>query len=121
MSNSTRRSREVRGKKRWPARALALFALIVIGVYALVFFTGNRTAEPKLGIDLQGGTRITLIAKGDVSTASLEEARGIIDAWESGNGSGVVTYHGRMIENLHVDTARRALAMTEAIEARGQE
>ncbi|MES6408262.1 CoA ester lyase, partial [Cutibacterium acnes] len=42
---------------------------------------------------------------------------GIIDAWENGNGSGVVTYQGRMIENLHVDTARRALAMAEAIEA----
>ena len=56
MSNSTRRSREVKGKKRWPARLLALFALIVIGVYALVFFTGSKSAEPKLGIDLQGGT-----------------------------------------------------------------
>jgi len=34
------------------------------------------------------------------------------------DGSGVVTYRGRMIENLHVDTARRTLATHEAIEAR---
>ena len=70
----------------------------------------------------------TLIHPGQVGPANevfapdaeeVAEARGIIDAWENGNGSGVVTYQGRMIENLHVDTARRALAMAEAIEARG--
>lgn len=49
------------------------------------------------------------------SPAEVEDARGVLDAWESGDGSGVVTYHGRMIENLHVDTARRILALADAI------
>lgn len=39
-----------------PGRYLAFFALIVIGLYALVFFTGDGKPNPKLGIDLQGGT-----------------------------------------------------------------
>ena len=33
-------------------------------------------------------------------------------------GTGVVTYNGRMIENLHVDNARRVLAIADAIAAR---
>ena len=32
-------------------------------------------------------------------------------------GPGVVTYNGRMIENLHVESAQRTLAIHEAIEA----
>ena len=34
------------------------------------------------------------------------------------HGRGVVTYDGRMVENLHVDVARRILATDEAIRAR---
>ena len=41
-------------------------------------------------------------------------------AWEDGAGSGVVTYNGRMVENLHVESARRTLAIHEAIEALGR-
>ncbi len=29
----------------------------------------------------------------------------ILEAWEAGAGSGVVTYNGRMVENLHVESA----------------
>jgi len=29
----------------------------------------------------------------------------------------VVTYHGRMVENLHVESARRTLTMHDAIRA----
>src|SRR4051812_146647 len=35
----------------------------MVGVYLLVFLTGDKKAEPKLGIDLQGGTRVTLTAR----------------------------------------------------------
>jgi len=34
-------------------------------------------------------------------------------------GRGVVTVDGRMIENLHVDNARRILAVADAIAALG--
>ena len=50
------------------------------------------------------------------SEQAVEDARGILQAWEDGAGSGVVTYNGRMIENLHVESARRTLTMHEAIQ-----
>ena len=42
---------------------------------------------------------------------------GIIAAFEEAeaDGQGVVTVDGRMVENLHVEQARRTLAMAEAI------
>ena len=50
---------------------------------------------------------------------TLADARGIVAAWEEGQGidggSGVVSYRGRMVEALHVDSARRTLAVHEAI------
>jgi citrate lyase subunit beta/citryl-CoA lyase len=51
------------------------------------------------------------------STAAVEEAREIIAAFDAAiaEGKGVVTVNGRMIENLHVDNARRTLAQSEAI------
>jgi citrate lyase subunit beta/citryl-CoA lyase len=53
------------------------------------------------------------------SESAVEEARGILEAWEAGAGSGagVVTYNGRMIENLHVESARRTLSIHEAVSA----
>ena len=110
MSNNTRRSREVKGKKRWPARLLALFTLIVIGVYALVFFTGSKSAEPKLGIDLQGGTRVTLVPQGEEPTSEqLEDARNILENRVNGMGvsgaSVVVDGNTIVIEAAGDDTA----------------
>ncbi len=49
------------------------------------------------------------------SEAAVADARGILAAWEAGQGSGVVTYQGKMIENLHVESATRILSMHEAI------
>ncbi|GAB3068836.1 HpcH/HpaI aldolase/citrate lyase family protein [Phycicoccus sp. Root101] len=49
------------------------------------------------------------------SPEAVEEAKGILRAWEDGAGAGVVTYGGRMIESLHVDTARRVLTVHEAV------
>ena len=51
------------------------------------------------------------------SEAEIEQAGKIIAAFEEAEaaGKGVVTVDGRMIENLHVDNARRTLAQAEAI------
>lgn len=51
------------------------------------------------------------------SDAEIEHARKVIAAFEEGiaAGQGVITVDGRMIENLHVDNARRALAIADAI------
>lgn len=87
MSAQTRRATEFRAKRSWPAKALALFLLIVAVIYALVFFTGDRSATPKLGIDLQGGTRVTLVPQGqDPTPEQLEDARNIIENRVNGMG-----------------------------------
>ncbi len=68
-----------------PGRTLVVFFLGLAISFGLVAIGG--TWKPELGLDLQGGTRITLIAKGNPSAESLDEARGIID--QRVNGSGV--------------------------------
>lgn len=73
-----------------PARYLSLFLALLIGVYLLVFLTGDKKAEPKLGIDLQGGTRVTLTARtpdGSCPTReSLMQAQEIISSRVDGLG-----------------------------------
>ena len=68
-----------------PGRTVAAFFIGLALAFGLVALNG--TWSPKLGLDLQGGTRITLIATGSPTSANLEEARGIID--QRVNGSGV--------------------------------
>ena len=53
------------------------------------------------------------------SDDEVEQARRIIAAFEEAEsaGKGVVTVDGRMIENLHVENARRSLAIADAIAA----
>jgi preprotein translocase subunit SecD len=73
-----------------PYRYLTLFLVLLIGVYALVFLTGDKQAKPKLGIDLQGGTRVTLTARtpdGSRPTRdALIQAQDIITARVNGLG-----------------------------------
>lgn len=53
------------------------------------------------------------------STADIEHSRKVIAAFDEAQaeGRGVVTVDGRMIENLHVENARRILAVADAIAA----
>jgi len=73
-----------------PARYLAIFLALMVGVYLLVFLTGDKKAEPKLGIDLQGGTRVTLTARtpdGSRPTQdALNQAQQIISSRVNGLG-----------------------------------
>jgi preprotein translocase subunit SecD len=73
-----------------PSRYLAVFLVLLIGVYLLVFLTGNKHADVKLGIDLQGGTRVTLTARtpdGSRPTReALSQAQQIISARVNGLG-----------------------------------
>ncbi|MFT4262532.1 MAG: protein translocase subunit SecD [Nocardioides sp.] len=70
-------------------RTLVAFFLALAIAYALVPLGHHKTSpwKPELGLDLQGGTRITLVANGSPSSENLEEARSIID--DRVNGSGV--------------------------------
>ena len=99
---------------------------ILDGVYNDVKDTDGFLAECRQGREM-GFDGKTLIHPGQVEGANevfapsakdVENARGILEAWEAG-GSGVVTYNGRMVENLHVESARRTLSIHEAVEALG--
>jgi preprotein translocase subunit SecD len=73
-----------------PARYLSVFLFMLIGVYLLVFLTGDKRPNPKLGIDLQGGTRVTLTARtpdgSRPSREALAQAQQIIGARVNGLG-----------------------------------
>ena len=49
----------------------------------------------------------------------VEDARELLAAWECRRGGGSRTHRGRMVENLHVEVARRTIATHDAIRARG--
>lgn len=51
------------------------------------------------------------------SQSDIEYSQRVIEAFDDAvsHGKGVITVDGRMIENLHVDNARRVLAVAEAI------
>lgn len=72
-----------------PWRLIATFIGLTAILYGLVFFTAGSNT-PKLGIDLQGGTRITLTAQSsDNATPSRESmtlARDIMERRVNGSG-----------------------------------
>lgn len=100
---------------------------VIDGVYNAVKDIDGFLAECDQGRQM-GFDGKTLIHPGQVDGANtafapseqaVEDARGLIQAWEDGKGSGVVTYNGKMVENLHVESARRTLTIHEAISELG--
>lgn len=98
---------------------------VLDGVYNNVRDAEGFAAECAQGRDF-GFDGKTLIHPGQVeacneifapSAEAVQEAQGIVAAWAAGAGAGVVTYHGKMIERLHVDIAERVLATHAAITA----
>ncbi|GAA2092812.1 protein translocase subunit SecD [Kitasatospora saccharophila] len=77
-----------RSRDGYPGRALALILVVTVGLVALMFGTGNT--KPRLGIDLAGGTSVTLTAKSDdpsaVNKTNLDTAVGIIQKRVNGMG-----------------------------------
>ena len=105
--------------------ARAAGKVILDGVYNDVQDTDGFVSECRQGREL-GFDGKTLIHPSQVDGANdvfapseqaVADARGILEAWEAGAGSGVVTYQGRMIENLHVTSARRTLRIHDTIVA----
>jgi preprotein translocase subunit SecD len=72
-------------RKYRPGRTVAAFFVGLGILFGLVALAGSWT--PRLGLDLQGGTRISLVASGEnVSESSLQEAASIIDSRVNGSG-----------------------------------
>ena len=100
---------------------------VLDGVYNDVKDTEGFLAECTQGRQL-GFDGKTLIHPGQVEGANqafapspeaVDDARGVLEAWESGQGAGVVTYRGRMVENLHVESARRTEVYDAVLERFG--
>jgi preprotein translocase subunit SecD len=99
-------------------RALAVFTALVAALYALVFFTGDKSPTPELGIDLQGGTRVTLTARTpDGSTPSqdsLRQAQQIIETRVNGlgvSGSEVVIDGDNLVITVPGDDSSQARSL----------
>lgn len=99
--------------------------VIIDGVYNDVKNAEGFQAEATQGFEL-GFDGKTLIHPSQVeptnttwapSADDVDYARRVIEAFTEAeaDGRGVVTVDGRMIENLHVDNARRTLAIADAI------
>lgn len=102
---------------------------IVDGVYNDVRDPDGFLAEARQGQAL-GFDGKTLVHPSQVEPTNdvwapaaddVAHARRMIEAFEAAEaeGRGVITVDGRMIENLHVDNARRVLAVADAIAALG--
>jgi citrate lyase subunit beta/citryl-CoA lyase len=116
-----------------PHLAVALAAareagkVILDGVYNDVKDLDGFRAECVQGAEM-GFDGKTLIHPSQVEIANdvwaptadeVDHARRVIAAFQEGlaDGRGVITVDGRMIENLHVENARRAIATADAIAA----
>ena len=61
-----------------PWALLSAFFLVLFLLLLAAFAVADRGLSPKLGIDLQGGTRVTLIPKGQPDESDLKLAQDII-------------------------------------------
>ncbi|MER7071577.1 CoA ester lyase [Terrabacter sp. NPDC000476] len=107
--------------------ARAAGVAVLDGVFNDVSDAEGFHAEARQGREL-GFDGKTLIHPAQVGPANevfapdpgqVDDARAVIAAFEEAQaqGRGVATLNGRLIENLHVDTARKVLATAEAIAA----
>lgn len=116
-----------------PHLSIALLAareagkVVIDGVYNDVKDPDGFEAECRQGTEM-GFDGKTLIHPSQVEPANrvwapsaeeIDDATRVIAAFDEAvaAGKGVVTVDGRMIENLHVDNARRTLAVANAIDA----
>ncbi|GGF41264.1 hypothetical protein GCM10007298_41290 [Williamsia phyllosphaerae] len=101
-----------------PVRMLTIFFLLMAIVFGLVFFTGGGKPEPKLGIDLQGGTRVTLTARTPDGSApakdQLDKAKQIIEQRVNGlgvGGSEVITDGNNLVITVPGTDGRQARSL----------
>ena len=108
-----------------PWRYVATFVGIVVVLYALVFLTGDRKPNPKLGIDLEGGTRVTLTARTATGQPPTREqltlAREIIDQRVNGlgvSGAEVVQDGNNLTITVPGDQGQRAKDLAQTAQLR---
>jgi preprotein translocase subunit SecD len=95
-----------------PGRLLIVLAVILVILFGIMGLT--KSWKPKLGLDLRGGTTITLTAKslaggGKVTAEQLTEAKNIISSRVNGAGVGEseITTSGSNLINVAVPGSNR--------------
>ncbi len=82
--------RSASGREVPPWQPLSAFVILLAIVYSLIAFTGGGSFSPKLGIDLQGGTRVTLTARTESgqkpTKEQLDQAKQIIETRVNARG-----------------------------------
>ncbi|MBM7278774.1 protein translocase subunit SecD [Gordonia rubripertincta] len=123
---STAKAAKSAGKRSRPSREIppwrplvAFLALLAV-VYGLIYFTGPKTLEPKLGIDLQGGTRVTLTARTEdgkePTRQQLDQAKQIIEQRVNGlgvSGSEVVVTGNNLVITVPGEDGAQAKSLSQ--------
>ncbi|MFE8940239.1 protein translocase subunit SecD [Streptomyces sp. NPDC007872] len=105
-----KKGRRPAGGQSRPGRALALILIAMVALTGGMFWSGHTT--PRLGIDLAGGTSITLKAKADpgqesaVNETNMNTAVGIIERRVNGLGVSEAEVQTQGRENIIVNIPR---------------
>jgi preprotein translocase subunit SecD len=105
-----KKGRRPAGGQGKPGRALALILIAMVALTGGMFWSGHTT--PRLGIDLAGGTSITLKAKAEpgkedaVNETNMNTAVGIIDRRVNGLGVSEAEVQTQGRENIIVNIPR---------------
>ncbi|MFI8293135.1 protein translocase subunit SecD [Streptomyces sp. NPDC085614] len=102
-----KKGRRPAGGQGRPGRALALILIAMVALTGGMFWSGHTT--PRLGIDLAGGTSITLKAKAEpgkesaVNETNMNTAVGIIERRVNGLGVSEAEVQTQGLENIIVN------------------
>ncbi|MCF8610728.1 protein translocase subunit SecD [Gordonia sp. HY285] len=117
-SNNPLTARRTAQRETSPWAPLLGFIGVLALIFVLVFATGDHKAEPKLGIDLQGGTRVVLTARTENGQApdktQLDLARQIIEQRVNGlgvGGSEVVVNGSTLVITVPGDDGKQARSL----------
>ncbi|MEU2235746.1 protein translocase subunit SecD [Streptomyces vietnamensis] len=105
-----KKGRRPAGGQSRPGRALALILIAMVALTGGMFWSGHTT--PRLGIDLAGGTSITLKAKAEpgqesaVNETNMNTAVGIIERRVNGLGVSEAEVQTQGAENIIVNIPR---------------
>jgi preprotein translocase subunit SecD len=105
-----------------PGRTLLIFGLCIVVLYGLAALGG--TWKPRLGLDLEGGTRITLTAipqSGAITQTKLKQAVAIVDARVNGSGVSEAEVSTQGDRNIIVEIpGKNASSLVDAVKRTAQ-
>ncbi len=105
-----------------PGRTLLIFGLAIVLLYGLAAL--GQTWKPRLGLDLEGGTRITLSAipqSGAITQAKLKQAVSIVDARVNGSGVSEAEVSTQGDRNIIVEIpGKNASSLVDAVKRTAQ-